>query len=369
MWRGNVRARRGLVLAASAMFALASACGDESDDGGGGGKSGNAGDGGSAGSAGAAGSSAGSGMSGAAGSSTGGNAGRGGAGAGGTGNAGTAGSAGMGGADGGDTGMAGEAGMGGAGDGGTAGGGAGGVAGGGAGGAGVAGGGRGGAGMGGAGRGGAGTAGGGAAGAGMGGAGMAGGGAGGAGMAGGGMGGAAGSSGAGGGGGDAPINLYFSEYYEGTATPQQSAVEIFNAGTGNVDLTQCVVRVYQQGGFGFTSVGLLSTLQPDQVYVVCSNQFSASCDRIDSSTMGVVNGDDSVVLLCNGVVQDVIGQPGNDPGTEWGTGVTSTADNVMRRNCNVTIGDRNTNDFFNPVFDWLGAAVTTTDLGFRFCTN
>jgi hypothetical protein len=176
--------------------------------------------------------------------------------------------------------------------------------------------------------------------------------------------------GSGGGGGTFPINLYFSEYYEGTATPQQSAVEIFNAGNGPVDLTQCVLRVYQQGMSSFTTTLLLTTLQPNQVYVVCSSQFTASCDRIDSLTMGVVTGDDSIALVCNGTeIQDIIGQPGFDPGTEWGTGVTSTADNVMRRNCNVTIGDRLAIDAFNPVFDWLGAAVTTLDLGSRFCTN
>jgi hypothetical protein len=352
--------------ATAALLALAYACSGESDGGDGGDGGGSGGDAGTAGSAGAAGSSAGT-SSGAAGIATGGNAGRGGAATGGAGTAGTggtdAGEAGMGGDDGtagdgmgGDPGggqggsRAGRAGMGGAGMTGRAG----------MGGAGMAG--R--AGMGGAGMGGAGIGGAGMSGAGAGGAGMAGAGAGGAGMGG------AGMAGAGGGGGNPPINLYFSEYYEGTATPQQSAVEIFNAGTGPVDLTQCAVRVYQQSMSGFTTTLLLTTLQPNQVYVVCSSQFTAACDRIDSLTLGVVNGDDSIVLVCNGtLIQDIIGRPGTDPGTEWGTGITSTADNVMRRNCDVTIGDRSGIDDFNPVFDWLGAAVTTLDLGSRFCTN
>ena len=184
-------------------------------------------------------------------------------------------------------------------------------------------------------------------------------------MAGGGLGGA----GMGGGGGAPPINLYFSEYYEGTATPQQSAVEIFNAGTGDVSLIQCLLRINVNGAQNFTTLLLpLATLQPNQVWVVCSSGFSANCDTINSM-MAMVTGDDAVSLVCGADVQDVIGQTGFDPGTEWGMGLTSTADNVMRRNCTVTDGDNIGNDVFNPVFDWTGAFVSTNDLGTRICTT
>jgi hypothetical protein len=177
-----------------------------------------------------------------------------------------------------------------------------------------------------------------------------------------------GMAGAAGGGGNPPINLYFSEYFEGTVTPQQTAVEIWNEGTGAVNLTQCFVRVYVAGTPGFMTINLLTTLQPQQVYVLCSSQFTAQCDQ-SSSTLGMVNGDDAIRLDCGGIDQDIIGQLNFDPGTQWGTDPTSTADNVMRRNCNVTIGDRSGIDIFNPSSQWLGAAVSTSDLGFRFCTT
>jgi hypothetical protein len=84
--------------------------------------------------------------------------------------------------------------------------------------------------------------------------------------------------------------------------------------------------------------------------------------------MAMVTGDDAVSLVCNGAdVQDVIGQTGFDPGTEWGMNLTSTADNVMRRNCDITSGDDIGIDAFNPVFDWTGAFVATNDLGTRTC--
>jgi hypothetical protein len=235
------------------------------------------------------------------------------------------------------------------------------------------------AGMSGAGIGGAAGAGAGMGGAGMGGAGMGGAGMGGAGMGGAGMGGAgagmggAGMGGAGmaGSGGVPAINLFFSEYYEGTATPQESAVEIYNAGIAAANLTQCSLRVYQNGMGNFTAINLITTLAPGQVYVVCSAQtVSGSCDQ-SNSTMGQVTGNDAVAIVCSGAFQDIIGQIGFDPANgEWGTGNASTADNTIRRSCTVTTGDRNGTDTFTlPATQWSGFTATKTDLGTRICIN
>ena len=45
---------------------------------------------------------------------------------------------------------------------------------------------------------------------------------------------------------------------------------------------------------------------------------------------------------------DSIGQVGVDPGTEWGTGLTSTADNTLRRKATVEAGDTDPTDAFDP---------------------
>ena len=88
--------------------------------------------------------------------------------------------------------------------------------------------------------------------------------------------------GAGGGGGTpAPINLFFSEYYEGTSATQTSAVEIDNAGTESVNLIACTLRVYPNSVGTFQTILLTTTLLPGEVYVVCSTAIGASCDRID----------------------------------------------------------------------------------------
>ena len=356
--------RQGVVLGILALLNALSACGDsESGDGGDGDKGGSSG---SAGATGTGGSSAGAMNGGTAGRSNGGASGTG-AGRGGTGMGGDAGtSAGDGGAG---DGGAGDGGAGDGGDAGDAGSGMGG-AGGGMGGAGAGMGGAG-AGMGGAGAGmGGAGAGMGGAGAGMGGAGMGGAGMGGAGA---GMGGAGmGGAGMAGSGGVGPVlNLFFSEYYEGTATPQESAVEIYNAGMAAANLTQCSVRVYPNGMGNFTAINLITTLAPGQVHVVCSAQsVSGNCDQ-SNSTLGQVTGNDAVAIVCNGAFQDIIGQIGNDPTNgEWGTGNTSTADNTIRRSCTVTTGDRNGNDTFTlPATQWTGLTATKTDLGTRVCIN
>ena len=57
----------------------------------------------------------------------------------------------------------------------------------------------------------------------------------------------------------------------------------------------------------------------------------------------------------------MIGQIGFDPGTEWGTGLTSTADNTLRRKATVSGGDTNGSDVFDPAIEWDGFATDTFD--------
>jgi hypothetical protein len=61
------------------------------------------------------------------------------------------------------------------------------------------------------------------------------------------------------------------------------------------------------------------------------------------------------------VVIDSIGQQGVDPGTEWGTGLTSTMDNTLRRKPTIEAGDTNPTDAFDPAAEWDGFANDTFD--------
>ena len=59
------------------------------------------------------------------------------------------------------------------------------------------------------------------------------------------------------------------------------------------------------------------------------------------------------------VVIDAIGQVGFDPGSEWGSGDTSTKDNTIRRQSTVCQGDTDETDAFDPSLEWDGFANNT----------
>jgi predicted extracellular nuclease len=166
----------------------------------------------------------------------------------------------------------------------------------------------------------------------------------------------------------APTELFFSEYIEGTSN--NKALEIYNGTASAVNLAAggYVVQMFFNGG---TSSGLSSSLTGSiaagDVFVL-ANPLAApailsQADQITTSSAWY-NGDDAVVLRKGGVsgpIVDVIGQVGFDPGTEWGSGLTSTQDNTLRRKVTVTTGDTNGADAFNPSVEWDGVAVDTFD--------
>src|SRR5262249_6411296 len=77
-------------------------------------------------------------------------------------------------------------------------------------------------------------------------------------------------------------------------------------------------------------------------------------------------GNDAVGLYANGNLVDLIGQIGNYPGLEWGTGNTSTADNTLRRKPEVHMG-RTDGGEFDPMVEWLGFGTDdSSGLGYHF---
>ncbi len=76
---------------------------------------------------------------------------------------------------------------------------------------------------------------------------------------------------------------------------------------------------------------------------------------------GWFNGNDAVVLRNGTTILDVIGQIGFNPGTEWGSGLTSTADNTLRRKATICAGDPDGSNAFDPSVEWDGFATNTFD--------
>ncbi len=165
----------------------------------------------------------------------------------------------------------------------------------------------------------------------------------------------------------APTDLFISEYVEGTSN--NKAIEVFNGTGAPVDLAAGGYRleVYFNGAStaGF-SIALTGTVADGDVFVFASSAAApAILAQADlTSGAGLFNGDDAVVLRkggAGGPVLDALGQVGVDPGTEWGTGLTSTADNTLRRLSSITAGDTNPTDPFDPSVEWAGFATDTFD--------
>ena len=157
-----------------------------------------------------------------------------------------------------------------------------------------------------------------------------------------------------------PTDLFFSEYIEGTSN--NKALEIFN-GTGMpVDLTTGAYNVqmfFNGSATAGLTINLAGTVANDDVFVLAQSSATAAilAEADQTNGAGWFNGDDAVVLRKGTTVLDVIGQIGFDPGSEWGSGLTSTADNTLRRKTAVQTGDPNGGDAFDPAAEWDGFAT------------
>ena len=163
-----------------------------------------------------------------------------------------------------------------------------------------------------------------------------------------------------------PTDLFFSEYVEGSGF--NKAVEIFNGTGAPMDMGAggYTLELYTNGAeTPSQTVALTGTVADGEVFVAAHSQADAAAIRLQadlfSATVVNFNGDDAVALRKGAAVVDVIGQIGVDPGSEWGTGVTSTADNTIRRLPTVSAGDADGSDPFDPAAEWEGFAQNTFD--------
>ena len=162
----------------------------------------------------------------------------------------------------------------------------------------------------------------------------------------------------------APTELFFSEYIEGSSN--NKALEIYNGTGGAVDLGTAGynVQMFFNGGAtpGLT-VNLTGTVATGDVFVLAQSSASAAilAEADQTNGAGWFNGDDAVVLRKGTNVVDVVGQVGFDPGTEWGTALTSTGDNTLRRKADICAGDTDGSNVFDPAVEWDGSATDAVD--------
>ena len=162
----------------------------------------------------------------------------------------------------------------------------------------------------------------------------------------------------------APTELFISEYIEGGSN--NKAIEIYNGTGAPIDLAagQYAIKMYNNGATSPTlTVTLTGTVAAGDVHVVAHGSAVAAvlaqADQTNSG--GWFNGDDAVVLTRSDAPVDSIGQVGNLPVPEWGTGDTSTQNNTLRRAPEVCVGDTDPTNAFDPSAEWAGFATDTFD--------
>ncbi|MBM7074549.1 ExeM/NucH family extracellular endonuclease [Shewanella sp. 202IG2-18] len=146
--------------------------------------------------------------------------------------------------------------------------------------------------------------------------------------------------------------LIISEYIEGSSN--NKAIEIYNPTAEDIDLSSYSLKMYFNRN---TSVGLSidldGVIESNGVFVVghseASSEIKAVSDQINGS--GWFNGNDTVAIFYNEDVIDSIGKAGES--IEWGSGLTSTKDNTLRRDSENLINDTDINDEVT-LDTWLG---------------
>jgi len=150
----------------------------------------------------------------------------------------------------------------------------------------------------------------------------------------------------------APIipNVFISEYIEGGSS--NKAIEIVNASTGSIELSDFVVKLAGNGGDWGNTITLSGSLGVGEVYVIGNASASDIVKAKTNITSSVTyfNGDDAVGLFYQGVFIDGIGIQGVDPGTAWDVAGTTNAtlNHTLVRKLAITTGNT----------DWASSAGT-----------
>ena len=166
-------------------------------------------------------------------------------------------------------------------------------------------------------------------------------------------------------------DLFISEYVEGTGN--NKAIEFYNPTATPINLSGYKFIRYSNGSFtGTDSTSLVGTVPAYGTFVLVNGQKtsdanSPACDLVLQALSNqldgaypaptYVNGDDALVLRKGGVVLDIFGKIGEDPGSAWSDPADAsnrwwTANHTLRRKAGVNKGVSTNPIAFNVTTEW-----------------
>jgi len=183
-------------------------------------------------------------------------------------------------------------------------------------------------------------------------------------------------------------DLFFSEYVEGSS--QNKAIEVYNPTDAAIDLSNYTIERYSNGATNNSSGGvtnLTGMVASGDVFVLTNGEtdIASTFGYCDPALVALgdmaepngsyptpmhMNGNDAIVLTNNGVIIDVIGKVGEDPGVAWtdDQGSWWTANHTLIRKNTVVSGDNDPLDLFNPTLEWDSLTQGTwNNLGSHTC--
>ncbi len=151
---------------------------------------------------------------------------------------------------------------------------------------------------------------------------------------------------------------FISEYVEGTSN--NKALEIYNPSDEPLNLSGYNIKMFFNGNSVSTkTINLTGTLAAKGTLVLTdSGSVPALLEKSNLSLgSGNFNGDDAIALYKGTELLDVFGQIGFRPNSGWGSNGNLTIDRTLVRKANISKGDTNGSDAFDPSLEWDFYAV------------
>ncbi len=169
-------------------------------------------------------------------------------------------------------------------------------------------------------------------------------------------------------------DLLITEYVEGSS--YNKYLEIYNAGSASTDLSKYMVKLYANGGVNATNAVKLDTLigaaslAPGSILVMKnSNAVLTLPAGVTAYSSGVCNfnGDDAITIEKDGIIIDVFGTVGTDPGTSWTIAGDANAavNKTVRRKTLITKGNINWADAATKEWEVISVTDDVSKIGSR----